>query len=150
MSISVASSPLTPHGPGFRFVDHFALVPAPSESPRGTATFHLLPTLSVFADHFPGNPIMPAALLLEHAAQASGILWMSLAQNSDTPSNSPLFVAGVDTLRILGPALPGDTLHTEVELLKEFGSLAQFQFETRSAEKTITKGRLTLSRQLKA
>lgn len=141
-----ASEAFTPHGPGFRFVDRFELL---ASQKRGTAEFHLAPDLWFFRDHFPGNPIMPAALLLECAAQAAGILWISLSETPGLPDKTPLFVAGVEALRIQGPALPGDTLRTVVELVKEFGSLAQFQFETTSAANIVSRGRITLSRQLK-
>jgi 3-hydroxyacyl-[acyl-carrier-protein] dehydratase len=141
------SAAFTPHGPGFRFVDSFE---QGDQSKSGTAQFHLKPDLWFFADHFPGNPIMPAVLLLECAAQAAGVLWMSLSNTPETLPGTPLFVAGVDTVRIQGPARPEDTLITKIELLKEFGSLAQFQFETTTSENTVACGRLTLSRQLKA
>ncbi len=92
---------------------------------------------------------MPAALLLESAAQAAGILWMSLSSPAPEIPTTPLFVAGVDSMRVLGPAHPGDTLRTSVELLKEFGTLAQFQVETVTSAGVIFRTRLTLSRQLK-
>jgi 3-hydroxyacyl-[acyl-carrier-protein] dehydratase len=136
----------TPHGPGFRFIDHFEQAP---EGPRGTADFHLHPDLWFFRDHFPGNPLMPAALLLESAAQAAGILWMSLSGPATGMPTTPLFVAGVDSLRVLGPAYPGDTLRSSVELLKELGTLAQFQVETATGAGVIFRSRLTLSRELK-
>lgn len=136
----------TPHGPGFRFIDHFEQA---QEGPHGIGTFHLHPDLWFFRDHFPGNPLMPAALLLESAAQAAGILWMSLSSPAPEIPTTPLFVAGVDSMRVLGPAHPGDTLRTSVELLKEFGTLAQFQVETVTGAGVIFRSRLTLSRQLK-
>ena len=136
----------TPHGPGFRFVDGFEKV---DSKPQGNATFCLRPDLWFFKDHFPGNPIMPAALLMESAAQAAGILWSQLSGEAEAGSGAPLFVAAVDHLRVLGPALPGDTLRTCVELSKEFGSLAQFQFEIVTDTAAVMRGSLTLSRELK-
>ena len=137
----------TPHGRSFRFVDHFERA---ADGQRAVAHFHLDPGLWFFRDHFPGNPLMPAALLLESAAQAAGILWMSrAAEGSEAAPSTPLFVAGVDAMRVLGPAHPGDTLRTTVTLLKEFGTLAQFEVETTNAAGVVFRSRLTLSRQLK-
>ncbi len=139
-------SAFTPHGPGFRFIDNFEII---TPNKQGRSQFHLQPDLWFFAEHFPGNPIMPAALLVECAAQACGVLWMSLPENVDTAHMTPLFVAGIDAVRVLGPARPGETIVSTVELLKEFGSLAQFQFELATESGVILRGKATLSRQLK-
>lgn len=93
---------------------------------------------------------MPAALLLECAAQAAGVLWMSVTESAADIPARPLFIAAIEQMRIYGPGLPGDTLTSTVELTREFGSLAQFKFETATARGVVAKGNLTLSRQLKA
>ena len=51
---------LTPHGPGFSFLDTLAVV-EPGKRARGTKW--LDPKSAFFADHFPGNPLMPGVLL---------------------------------------------------------------------------------------
>lgn len=134
------NAPLTPHGPGFRFLDSFT-----RESPTtGTGTFFLHPDLPFFADHFPGRPLMPAVYVIEAAAQTAGALW-GHANNSPT---TPIFVASVDQFRIQGPAFPGDQLVTRVELVKELGTLAMFDVESRAGDRPVARGRLTMSRQL--
>ena len=105
---------------------------------------HLDPALPFFADHFPGRPLMPAVLLIECAAQTAGALWM---KNHADPG-TPLFLAGIDQFRILGPVLPGDTLETRVTLVKEFGALAQFEAESRVGERPVARGRFMMSRQI--
>ncbi len=134
------SPPLTPHGPGFRFVDSFAR----NEANRGTGWKALDPSLPFFADHFPGRPLMPAVLLVECAAQAAGVLWMQETSNPETP----LFLAGIDQFRVLGAVVPGDTLETRVTLVKEFGALAQFEAECLVQERIVARGRFMMSRQL--
>jgi 3-hydroxyacyl-[acyl-carrier-protein] dehydratase len=132
--------PLTPHGPGFRFLESFEII-----SPgKGVARLLIKPDLWFFQDHFPGQPLMPAALLIECAAQAAGVLWM----HGQGAPETPLFVASVDQFRVLNPVLPGELLETSVTLLKELGSIAQFESESRVGEKTATRGRITLSRKL--
>ena len=132
-------TPHTPHGPGFRFLDEFSI-----EGECGIGRWHLDPELFFFKDHFPGNPLVPAALLMESAAQACGAFWMRGAEEID----SPLFVASIDAMRVQGPAKPGETLEVRVSLVRELGPLAQFEFETTSAGRTIARGRVTLSRRL--
>ena len=102
--------PLTPHGPGFLFIDRFEKHNATS----GTGWKTLDPESPFFADHFPGRPLMPAVLLVECAAQAAGVLWM---QDSTSPE-TPLFLAGIDQFRVLGPVAPGETLETRITLVK--------------------------------
>ena len=132
--------PLTPHGPGFRFLDQFSL-----ESPRaGTGTFFLDPNLPFFADHFPGRPLMPAVFVIEAAAQTAGALW----GHSTESSTEPFFVASVDQFRIQGPAFPGEQLIAHAELVKELGTLAIFDVTCLAGDRPVARGRLTMSRQL--
>lgn len=133
--------PLTPHGPAFRFVDTFERTGPAS----GVASLTLDPAAPYFADHFPGNPLMPAVLLAECAAQGAGVLWMEDTQQLDTP----VFLASIDQFRVLGPARPGDVLITSIELVKELGALAQFEAECTVNQHVVARGRLMLSRQLK-
>jgi len=133
-------TPLTPHGPGFRFLDDFAI-----EGDTGFGRWHLDPGLAFFKDHFPGDPLVPAALLMESAAQTCGAFWMQSAAGAE---KTPLFVASIDAMRVFAAARPGETLDIRVKLVRELGLLAQFEFETVSEERSIARGRITLSRQL--
>jgi 3-hydroxymyristoyl/3-hydroxydecanoyl-(acyl carrier protein) dehydratase len=130
---------LTPHGPGFRFVDRFERTGPAS----GSGWKHLTGSESFFADHFPGEPLMPGVLLVECAAQAAGILWM---EDKGTPT-APLFLASVDQFRIISSVLPGETVEARVTMGREFGSLAQVEAECLVGERIVAKGRLILSRQ---
>ncbi len=132
---------LTPHGPGFRFLDAFQ-----SDGPAsGTATVYLDPGHPVFEAHFPGRPLFPAVLLVECAAQGAGVLWM---QGRGDPGE-PLFLAGVEQFRVLSPVLPGETVTSRITLTKDFGSIAQFEVESAVAGRPVGKGRLVLSRQIR-
>jgi hypothetical protein len=51
-------------------------------------------------------------------------------------------------MRIQGAAFPGETLTANTKLVRELGPLAQFEFEITSASKIVSRGRITLSRQL--
>ena len=134
------NTPHTPHGPGFRFLDDFAI-----EGDTGKGRWHLDPGLAFFKDHFPGDPLGPAALLMESAAQACGAFWMHAAAGAE---KTPLFVASIDAMRVLAAARPGETLDICVKLVRELGPLAQFEFETVSGDHAVARGRITLSRQL--
>lgn len=128
---------LTPHGPGFRFVDRFER----TGTTTGTGWKHLTGEEPFFVDHFPGNPLMPGVLLVECAAQTAGILWME----GKPLHGTPVFLASIDRFKILSPVHPGETIETRVTLGREFGSLVQIEAECRSGERLVARGELLLS-----
>jgi 3-hydroxyacyl-[acyl-carrier-protein] dehydratase len=133
---------LTPHGPGFQFLDAFQS----NGATCGTASVYLDPAHPVFEAHFPGRPLFPAVLLVECAAQGAGVLWM---QGNGNPEE-PLFLAGVEQFRVLSPVLPGETVTSRITLTKNFGSIAQFEVECVVGDRPVGKGRLILSRQIRS
>jgi 3-hydroxyacyl-[acyl-carrier-protein] dehydratase len=130
---------LTPHGPGFSFLDAFEVTVADRE---GRGRKWLDPHLPFFSDHFPGQPLMPGVLLIECAAQTAGALWAStLAANA--PAH--FILAQVVQFKIQQPVRPGETVETEVVLDKTFGPLSQFDVTLRVNQIEVARGRLVLS-----
>ena len=129
---------LTPHGPGFSFLDSFEIL---EPGKRGRGRKWLNPAAPYFADHFPGNPLMPGVLLIECAAQAAGVLWQ-------LPGMA--FLAGVSQFRFREPVLPDQTLEIEVTLEKELGAFAQFDAVLRVGPTVASQGKVMLSRALSA
>jgi 3-hydroxyacyl-[acyl-carrier-protein] dehydratase len=127
---------LTPHGPGFSFLDSFEILEPPK---FGRGRKWLNPSAPFFADHFPGNPLMPGVLLVECAAQAAGVLWQQ---------PGAAYLAAVRDFRFRQPVVPGQTLEIEVTLEKEMGSIAQFDAVLRVDTTVVAQGKLTLSRAL--
>ena len=66
-----------------------------------------------FSGHFPNKPVMPAVLILEAMAQATGILAMkTLGEMPD--SDSVYYFVGIDGARFRKPVVPGDQLFIDV------------------------------------
>jgi 3-hydroxyacyl-[acyl-carrier-protein] dehydratase len=131
---------LTPHGPGFSFLDGFA-VTEPGQ--RGTGRKWLDPALPFFADHFPGEPLMPAVLLAEAAAQAAGALWASTLA-ADAPKRFAL--AQIVQFKVIAPVRPGATVESDVVLDQVLGALAQFSVTQRVDAEEVARGRLVLGK----
>ena len=129
---------LTPHGPGFSFLDSFEILEL---NKHGRGHKWLNPATPFFADHFPGNPLMPGVLLIECSAQAAGALWQQ---------PGAVHLAGVSHFRFLKSVLPDQKLEIEVTLEKDFGDLAQFDAVLRVGTTVVTQGKLTLSRALRS
>src|SRR5438874_4931233 len=65
-----------------------------------------------FAEHYPGFPVMPAALILEGLAQTGGIL---VGEAKDFKEK--VVLAKINSARFQREALAGETLTYDVELL---------------------------------
>jgi len=89
-----------PHRPPFLFLDRVIDVQVGQSI---QAAFFLDPTASYFEGHFPGNPVMPGALMLEALAQATCVLFDMSFPSSQKRS----FYAGSVKVRFLKPVRPG-------------------------------------------
>lgn len=88
-----------------------------------------------FVGHFPGEPIMPAALILEGMAQTAGLLLASMlgldsASLNESTSSSTGYLAAVDRARFRRPVRPGDQLVFEARLLRQRGNFHQVRVVT--------------------
>ena len=70
-----------------------------------------------FEGHFPGHAVMPAVLLVEAMAQVGGVLLLSMTNNKGKLA----YFGGMDNVRFRKPVVPGDTVITEVTVLKNNG-----------------------------
>ncbi|MGI9335128.1 MAG: 3-hydroxyacyl-ACP dehydratase FabZ [Gammaproteobacteria bacterium] len=68
-----------------------------------------------FPGHFPNKPVMPAVMIIEAMAQATGILGLR-SLNIDLDDRSVYYFVGVDNARFRQPVAPGDQLIIEVKL----------------------------------
>lgn len=70
-----------------------------------------------FQGHFPNRPVMPAVLILEAMAQATGIF--ALKSLGTLPNERSIYYfVGVDKARFRRPIEPGDRMQIEVRLVR--------------------------------
>lgn len=75
--------------------------------------------------HFPENPVVPGVILLEILAQSACVLFEDALAGGKTP-----MYTGIDKARFRAPVRPGDTIETEVRIVREKGA---FRFCTGTA-----------------
>ncbi len=66
-----------------------------------------------FKGHFPGHPVVPAALIIEAMAQVAGVYLLGKTENQGKLA----YFAGIDKARFRRPVVPGDQLVTRVRIL---------------------------------
>ena len=87
----------------------------PPERARGVKCVTLAD--DVFADHFPGHPVMPGALTLESLAQLGGVLCEATMRQRGRHDLHALLVA-VERAKFRRMVRPGDRLELETTALR--------------------------------
>jgi 3-hydroxyacyl-[acyl-carrier-protein] dehydratase len=128
-----------PHGPEFRFVDRLINL---EPGKHGVGEYTIRGDEPFLAGHFPGEPIFPGVLLVEAAAQLSGVVAQTDPQ---IPAMPGLKLTAVRGAKILGAAKPGEVLRIEAKLTGRMGNLAQAQASVSVNGKVLLQAELTLS-----
>ncbi|MCX5711031.1 MAG: 3-hydroxyacyl-ACP dehydratase FabZ [Candidatus Omnitrophica bacterium] len=96
-----------------------------------------------FGGHFPGNPVMPGALIIEAMAQASIALFYS--SESSASEKEKLYLLGTVKVRFLNPVFPGDQLKITIEPVKIISTGAIVNALAESSGKEVARGELSFS-----
>lgn len=128
-----------PHGPSFRFVDELVHLD-PGHS--GEGLYRVRGTEDFLSGHFPGQPLMPGVLLIEAVAQLGGVVAQS---HPDIPPLEDLRLSAVQQAKILGTAVPGETVTLRAAVQGRSAGLVLIEGSASIGDQTVLTTRLTLS-----
>ncbi len=128
---------LLPHRQPFLLLDRVDALVA-GESARGTKNVSIADP--VFAGHFPSDPVYPGVLLVESAAQLSGII---LAAGLEAPVLG--YLASVKRFKFAQPVRPGDQVSLLSTRRIQFASLTEFAVELSVGGRSVAAGTLSIA-----
>lgn len=102
-------------------------------------------TDDVMHDHFPGKPVMPGSLLLESAAQLSGML-LELSENQDesTPIRRSVLVQ-IEKMKFHEFSKPGDQLIIDANIISKLPEAAKVRVVIKCKNEMRVNGILSFS-----
>jgi len=100
------------------------------------------PDWTIFRDHFPGQPLLPAVYFAEMGAQMAGALW---AAHAGFASSTPLQLVEIKKFRVRQPAFPGQKLQIIARLIAAWPELATFQVQIFRDETSLAEGEIIMA-----
>ncbi|MCM1120872.1 MAG: 3-hydroxyacyl-ACP dehydratase FabZ [bacterium] len=94
-----------------------------------------------FQGHFPGNPVMPGALIVEALAQVGAVAMLSQPEFQGRTA----YFAGIDKARFRRKVVPGDVLLLETEIIKVKGPIGVGRAIARVDGQVAAQAELTFS-----
>ena len=140
MTASERAIDLLPHRPPMRLVEEVVeLVPGRSAHGRRVAR----PEDWYFQGHFPGDPVVPAIVLVEFLAQTGGLAAASDDQRTD--SGRRLRVAAFGPFRFRAAARPHQVLDAVARVVGRMGGVVKIDGEVLADGQSVAVGSVTLA-----
>lgn len=115
---STAIQKIIPHRYPMLLIDRVEeLTPGKKAVAKRNVTIHE----EVFNGHFPNNPVLPGALIVESLAQTGAVALLSAPEFKGKTA----YFGGIHSAEFRKVVRPGDTMRLEVELTKIRGSIGE-------------------------
>jgi 3-hydroxyacyl-[acyl-carrier-protein] dehydratase len=128
-----------PHQPPMRLLEEIVAVRCGESA---TARRYAHPDDFYFQGHFPGQPIVPAVILVEMLAQVGGI---ALAASDDPRQRSQLRVAAIGPFKFPAAATAGVVLEARARVAGQIGGLYKIEGTVTADGVLVATGSLTLA-----
>jgi 3-hydroxyacyl-[acyl-carrier-protein] dehydratase len=130
---------LLPHRPPMRLIGEVVAV-EPGVEARCRRATHAADWF--FDGHFPGEPVVPAIVLVELIAQAGGLAIGSGAAGGEALA---LRVAALGSFKFPGAAVAGDVLDVTTRVAGRMGGLYKVEGEVTVVGRLVASGSVTLA-----